>query len=172
MSIPFERKDMTDQQNNYQPQLATPDHIPILVDHNRRMFTEIWSLRSIEYDQKNLAIMDTEYNAKLHKEMADGTCTAWVIKEKKRILASGSVTIVSMVPTPTDPQCKVAYIHSLFTENDFRRKGFSKRIMGSIVDHCKNQGIKRLMLNTSEAGKGNYEKFGFKLADNSMRKHL
>jgi N-acetylglutamate synthase-like GNAT family acetyltransferase len=157
---------------DYQPQLATVENIPALVEHNRRMFTEIWNLRSVPYDQQNLAVMDADYRTKLEKELVDGSCVAWVIKEKNQILASGSVSFVSMVPTPTDPQCRVAYVHSLFTENGFRRKGLSNRLMKVIVDYCHSQGIKRLILNTSQAGKGNYEKIGFKLADNSMRMHL
>ena len=163
---------MANQSGNYQPQLAARQDIPILVDHNRCMFTEIWSLRNIQYDQQNLAIMDADYQAKLTKELGEGTCTAWVIKDQNRIIASGSVSFVSMVPTPTDPQSRVAYIHSLYTELDFRRRGFSNRLMNVIVDYCKSQGLKRLILNTSEAGKGNYIKIGFKLADNSMRMHL
>ena len=163
---------MVNKSSKYQPQLATHQDIPILVVHNRRMFTEIWSQRNIQYDRQNLAIMDAEYQTKLKKEMPEGTCFAWVIKEKDRILASGSVSFVSMVPTPTDPQCRVAYIHSLFTEDGFRRRGFSRRIMKVIVDYCKSQRLKRLILNTSEAGKGNYENIGFKVADNSMRMHL
>jgi len=74
-----------------------------------------------------------------------------------------------MVPIPNDYSCKVAFLHSVFTENDFRNQGLATKIMEQAIEFCRLKGMKRLMLNASDEGKPLYEKLGFEFVKNSMR---
>lgn len=148
---------------------ATPDDISVLVCHNRLMFIEIWDYRGWEYESSNLDIMDQDYREKLERELPDKDCKAWVIKKGEKVLASVSISILSMVPIPNDPQCKVAYMHSVYTEEEWRGKGLSKKLVEQAIEECKASGIKRMTLNASYAGKSLYEKLGFEPVENAMR---
>ena len=122
---------------------ATSDDIPVLADHHGKMFEEV--LMSQKLDPKTLhrERLDKEYINKLKNELGT-TCHMWVARKNERdVIASGGVSIVSMVPVPHDYSYKVAYIHSIFTENKFRNSGLAKRIMKEILQFCKQQGIKR-----------------------------
>lgn len=54
-----------------------------------------------------------------------------------------------------------AYLADVFVLEDHRGKGISKWIMKNIISHPKLQGIRRMVLATSDAH-GLYEEFGFK----------
>jgi predicted acetyltransferase len=148
---------------------ATPDDISVLVDHHRKMFEEVLMSRKVDPKTLNPEKLDKEYVDKLTNELGI-SCHMWVAKKNNReVVASGGVSIISMVPVPNDYSCKVAYIHSIFTENKFRNNGLAERIMERMLQFCKQQCIKRLILNASDAGRPLYEKIGFEVATNSMR---
>jgi len=149
--------------------LATHNDIQTLVTHHHKMFEEIWESRGLETAAQKMENMDKAYTAKLHKEMDDGKCVAWVVKNDDKIVASGAVSFVSMVPIPVDSNSIVAYVHSIYTEQENRNKGYCRQIVTTAIDYCKSISIKRMILNASEAGKPIYEDIGFRLADNSMR---
>jgi len=148
---------------------ATPEDIPVLADHHRKMFEEVVMSQKLYPKALNSERLDREYIHKLTNELGT-TCHVWVVRKNDgEVVASGGVSIISMVPVPSDYSYKVAYIHSIFTENKFRNNGLAKRIMDEILQFCKLHGIKRLILNASEAGRPLYEKIGFESATNSMR---
>ncbi len=128
--------------NEISIQHATLNDGPTLVSHHNKMFEEIWESRGLEINDQKMKDMDKAYVQKLHKEIGNGECLAWVIKNDDKTVASGAVSFVSMVSTPDDP---------------------------SAMSHCKSKGLKRMILNASEVGRPIYEDIGFHLSDNSMR---
>jgi GNAT superfamily N-acetyltransferase len=132
------------------------------------MFEEILNARNLELDENKLKEMDVAYRNKLNKEFKTGICKAWVIKDEDQIIASGAVSITSMVPNPDDSSYYIGYLHSIFTENEFRKRGLAERVVRCILEYCESKNINRLLLNTSEAGRSVYDKIGFKNSDNTM----
>lgn len=151
---------------------ASHEDIPILVQHYRRMFEEILHSRNMELDKQKLKEMDVAYRNKLNEEFKTGICKAWIIKEGDQIIASGAISLTSMVPNPDDSSYYIGYLHSVFTENEFRKRGLAERVVRCILDYCKSKNINRVLLNSSEAGRSVYDKIGFKNSDNTMIKNL
>ena len=148
---------------------AAADDFPVLVEHHRRMFEEVLISRDVDPDTLDAELLDWAYLNKLKNELGT-TCNLWVVRtDNNVVVASGGVTMVSMVPVPDDYSCTVAYIHSVFTETEFRNHGLAEQVMETIRHFCKEKGIKRLILNASDAGTPLYEKLGFEPATNSMR---
>lgn len=148
---------------------AGPEDIPVLVDHHRNMFQEILVSRGVDSGIPDSEELDTAYRNKLKNELGH-QCRAWIMKSSNnKIVASGAVSVVSLVPVPNDTSCKVGFLHSIFTESEYRNKGFAGRIVEEIVRYCKDQGIKRVILNASSDGMPLYKKIGFESAENSMR---
>lgn len=148
---------------------ATADDVPVLVEHHRRMFEEVLISRGVDPNTLDAELLDRAYLNKLNNELGT-TCNLWVVRtDNNDVVASGGVTMVSMVPVPDDYSCTVAYIHSVFTETEFRKHGLAEQVMETIRQFCKKKGIKRLILNASDAGAPLYEKLGFEPATNSMR---
>jgi GNAT superfamily N-acetyltransferase len=144
-------------------------HIPQLAVHHRMMFEEIWENRSMKI---NIDAGDKIQNAYAHKlmhEMPAGVCISWGFEDNDRIIASGAITIVSLVPVPHDLSSRTAYLHSVFTEKKYRNKGLAGRIAEKTIEYCRTAGIKRIFLNASDAGKALYENLGFVSSPESMR---
>jgi len=148
---------------------AAERDIPRLGIHHRKMFEEIWERKGENIDISICKGIGKAYRQKLKQELIKGPCKAWVIENEDRIVASGAITIVSFVPTPNDLSSRVAYLHSMYTEKEYRNNNFANRIIEKAIQYCKDHGIKRFFLNASEAGRPIYEKIGFHSAPEIMR---
>jgi GNAT superfamily N-acetyltransferase len=162
------RELIMENKNNTLIHVATIDDIPILVKHHHKMFEEIWTLKGLEIDAYKFDEMDKAHTRKLNEELPIGTCIAWMLKKEDNFVASGAITINSMVSMPEDASYKVAYLHSIYTEQGFRKKGFATLITKKAIDYCRSQGIWRMNLGASDAGRPIYERIGFKPSDSSM----
>lgn len=148
---------------------ATEHDISQLGIYHRKMFEEIWTNESKCLDPSICRGIEEAYVQKLKQELLNGTCKAWVIENENNIVASGAISIVSFVPSPHDLSSKVAYLHSIYTEKEYRNNGFANLIINKIMQYCKDYEIKRMILNASEAGIPIYEKLGFRSAPDIMR---
>ena len=148
--------------------IAVDDDIPQLARHHRMMFEEIWEQNGTPADPSVLALLEKEYIEKLAREFKSGTCISWVADIGNRIVSSGATSIVSYVPVPHDPLCRIAFLHSVYTEKKFRHQHHARTITGHAADYCRNLGIRRMYLFASDAGRPLYEKSGFVPVPNMM----
>lgn len=148
---------------------ATKQDIPTLAVHHRLMFEAILDERGGDRCSAQLEEVEQSYVKKLQQQLSDGSCKVWAVEKDQKIVASGGVTIISTVPVPNDPSYRIAYVHSIYTEDQYRKQGMASRIVKSALDYCRSIGIRRVILNASEAGRPLYEQLGFEAADNAMR---
>jgi GNAT superfamily N-acetyltransferase len=145
------------------------EDIPILVAHHSLMFKEIMMLKFEPFNAVQWEEMEKSYTQKLQIELPSGICRAWVIEDNCNIVASGAVSVTTNVPVPADSSYHVAYIHSIYTDKAYRKMGLARRIVETAIHYCNLQGINRLLLNASDAGRPIYEAIGFRPVDNAMR---
>ena len=148
--------------------IATPEDIPILVNHHRKMFEEIREKTGNPADPAALAALEKEYSGKLSREIPCGACIAWVVQIGDSIVSSGAISIVSYVPVPHDLSSRIAFLHSIYTGPEYRHRHYARRITQAAADYCRHAGIKRLYLFASDAGRPVYEKAGFVPVPNMM----
>lgn len=148
--------------------IAGDDDIPHLARHHRMMFEEIREQNGTPVDPSVLAVLEKEYAEKLAREFRSGTCISWVADIGNKIVSSGAVSLVSYVPVPDDPSCRIAFLHSVYTEKEFRYHHHARTITGRAADYCRNLGIRRIYLFASDAGRPLYEKSGFVPVPNMM----
>lgn len=148
--------------------VATEEDIPRLACHHRLMFEEIQESNGTAPDPAVMAVLEKEYAAKLAREFKSGTCLSWVAVTGDRIVASGAISIIQYVPVPHDLSCRVAFLHSVYTEKEYRHRHLAACITQKAADFCRDRGIKRLYLFASNAGTPVYEKTGFVSVPNMM----
>jgi len=73
----------------------------------------------------------------------------------------GSVEIVRWVPGRQDPAPRRAWIHSLYVDPSYRRRGIGQRLTETIIAWCREQGFQWVYLHASEQGRPLYESLGF-----------
>jgi len=147
---------------------ATPDDIPTLVNHRRRMFEEMDAVRGWFHEPAKLEAMDAAHALYLRARLADGRLRAWVIEAEGRIVASGAVSFLDWPPRPDDLSQQLALLHSVYTEHSYRRLGLARRIVQAAIEACRAAGLKRLNLHASDAGRSLYKSMNFK-PTNEMR---
>ena len=148
--------------------LAVVKDIPTLVSHRRKMFEDMAAVKGEQLDRAGLDAMDTAYAVLLRYEIPAGSTRVWVIEEAGQIAASGALKFTDWLPRPDGLRRGLVYVHSVYTEPIYRRKGSARRILYAMIDYCRENGWPRISLHASEMGRGLYEGLGFK-PTNEMR---
>jgi GNAT superfamily N-acetyltransferase len=148
--------------------IAVQDDIPALSRHHRLMFEEIQKTAGVPTNPPDMAGLEKGYAEKLSREFASGSCISWVVKIGSRIVSSGGLSMVSYVPVPHDLSVRIAFLHSIYTEEKYRNKGYAGQIVGEAARYCREQGIRRTYLFASGDGRPVYEKAGFVPVPNTM----
>jgi GNAT superfamily N-acetyltransferase len=148
---------------------ATVDDITILTDHHLAMFREIHQLMDKPVSESDFEKTGRTYREKLHRQLTNGTCTAWVYVSDSSIVASAAVSLLEGIPVPDDPLVTVAFVHSVYTLPEYRRRGYARQLMQEILMFCEQRGIRRIDLVASAAGEGVYTGLGFSHLSGAMR---
>lgn len=87
---------------------------------------------------------------------------AWFIEFESKAVAGAGLIIKNLLPNTTNPKgCTGAFIVQLYTEPAYRRRGFAKLLMNTIMEWCRNQNIERVTLQATADGIPLYKTFGF-----------
>jgi GNAT superfamily N-acetyltransferase len=147
---------------------ATPDDVSILVKHRRWMFEDMAFARGMSHAPTELDAMDAAYAQQLQAQLPDDRLQAWVVEAEGRVVASGAILFADWLPRPGDLTECLAYVHSVYTEPDYRRRGLARRVVQTLIEVCRAKGLQRVTLHASDAGRPMYEAMGF-VATNEMR---
>jgi len=145
----------------YTVRSALIDDIPVLVDHHCLMCGEVEHFTHVDTNSEAYEKLKVSYRKKLEFELKHSICKSWIVEVNNKALASGTISILSMVPSPIDHTCLAAYVHSMYTVEDFRRNGFAVAILNEMKEYCLSEGITRILLNASNEGRPVYESIGF-----------
>ena len=118
-----------------------------------------------EADREAMAIAARPF---IETALMDGSYRGWLVEHEDRVVAGGGVAIVGFQPTPSDPNPRRAWLINLYTEPVYRRRGLATELLRTMIDWCRQQGLKSVALHASSAGRPLYELLGFK-PTNEMR---
>ena len=68
--------------------------------------------------------MDTAYAVLLRYEIPAGSTRVWVIEDGGQVAASGALKFTDWLPRPDGFRRGLVYVHSVYTEPAYRRKGW------------------------------------------------
>jgi GNAT superfamily N-acetyltransferase len=94
--------------------------------------------------------------------LEDGSYRGWLIEVEGRVVAGGGLVVVGYPSTPHDLNPRRAWILNLYTEPEYRGRGFARAILEVTVGWCRAQGFGWVSLHASDAGRRLYETMGFK----------
>ena len=146
---------------------ATTDDLDVVLRHRRRMFEDM-GFR----DEGALDRMIAVSTPLLSRGLADGTYRGWLAEDPEDgVVAGGGVIVLQFQPHPRDPRPRRAWVVNMFTEPAHRRRGLARRLVQTMVDWCRADGMTTLYLHASDDGRPLYESLGFQ-ANNEMRLDL
>jgi GNAT superfamily N-acetyltransferase len=136
---------------------ATTRDLDVLVRHRRLMWIEIGGV-----DASDLDDADRTYRRWARVRLASGRLLGWIVERGGRAGASGCVWLQEVHPRPGYGGGIQPYLLSMYTEPDERGRGHAARIVDAAMRWSDARGYPRLALHASPAGRGIYERAGFK----------
>jgi GNAT superfamily N-acetyltransferase len=150
---------------NLNIRVATTDDIPEIL-HQRRAMYEDMDYR----DADALAAMVALSADYLMKALSDGSFRAWLASVGNRVVAGGAIIISPWPAHPYDLECRRATILNVYTCPDYRRQGIARRLMQTMIDWSKREGLARVTLHASKDGRSVYEALGFEIGNEMVLK--
>jgi len=99
----------------------------------------------------------------VERELPGGRFRAWIVEADGQPVAGGALLVHrGAVPFPgfLDDE-PFATLFNVWTEPAHRRRGLAERIVRTMIDWCRERGIRRLSLHATEEGRGLYVRLGF-----------
>jgi GNAT superfamily N-acetyltransferase len=153
--------------NTYQIRSATSQDLHAILRHRRRMFEDMGFT-----DRHALDMMIAISTPLIGRGLMDGTYRGWLAETSGDGVVSGAgVILLEFQPHPMDPRPHRAWVVNMFTEPEHRRRGLARRLMLTIVEWCRAEGMRFLYLHASDDGRPLYERMRFK-STNEMRLDL
>ncbi len=142
---------------------ASVDDVPELLRQRRGMY-EAMGTR----DEVALTAMVAASAEYLRKAMAEGAFRGWLAEVDGRVVGGGGVIVTPWLAHPHDLVCRHATVLNVYVDAEFRRRGIGRKIMETIVEWCRGEGLAAVFLHASHEGRPLYESLGFQ-AGNEMK---
>lgn len=137
--------------------LASVADAEIIARQRTRLYSEIGKLNSEDEE-----IFASHSQIMLAKLIESNEYVGWFVEVGEKILAGGGVIVRDLLPNSSNPTgCKEAYILNIYTNPEERRSGFARLLMNTILKWCRENGIERITLHTSDVAKSLYSDLGF-----------
>ncbi len=141
---------------------ATIQDGTLLVSHRRKMFEDMAQEEGFQYSIESLDEMEKAYSRLIHFSLRQNTSHAWVAFAFGTDVGSAVLTRAPWIPSPVNPTGEYAYLHSIYVDPSFRRRGIGYTLVQRVIAFCREKGVGQIQLHTSDQARPLYEKLGFK----------
>ncbi len=148
-------------QGDYVIRPATIADIPQLVQHREQMFRDMGIPAAFED-------MTIACETWLRHALPAKTYRGWVAEHDGTVVAGSGLIVIPWPPGPVsmDPRC--GFIFNVYTDPAHRGHGLARRLMNTIHEWCRSEGLERVVLNASAFGKSLYLDMGYVVTDEPM----
>lgn len=98
----------------------------------------------------------------------------WAVlaEDNGRPIGAAFLNIYERPANPEVPNGRVGELSNVYTHPQYRSRGLARVMVGQLIKMAEEQGVSRLDLSASEAGRPVYEKLGFEADPGHTRMHL
>ena len=145
---------------------ATADDVGCIARHRRLMFDEMGLAAGAALER-----VERDTRVALAHAMIEGYYRHWFAEDAGQVVAGAGVILARWLPMPQEPALMRATVLNVYTEPSHRRRGIARRLMRTVIDWCRGEGLAIVQLHASEDGRPLYESLGFR-PTNEMRLEL
>jgi len=143
---------------------ATVEDAETIVAHRRAMFSEM----GYRDDQVLDAMCESFRPWVIRMLQANEYLTWFALAPDHSITAGLGLWLMDWPPHMIGPGARRGNILNVYTAPDHRRQGLARRLMDTSLEWCRENGIRAVILHSSEAGRPLYNSLGFR-STNEMR---
>jgi GNAT superfamily N-acetyltransferase len=154
----------------YSIRQATTSDAAIIAHHRVAMFQDMGDVPTAALSTELLS----RSNAALSALFREGSYVGWLaVDAGERVIAGAGAQIQPQLPRISHDGAQVAVrpvalVLNVYTEPAWRRKGIARALMQRIMGWATTEGIDRVLLHASDAGRPLYQSLGF-VPTNEMR---
>lgn len=141
----------------YTVRLAAADDAPVIAAQRRAMFVDMGEPAYAELPE-----MDARFAAWVRDRIARGVYLGWLVCDATgEPVAGAGLDIREGAPLPGDFDTRRGYIMNVYVQPEHRRRGLARRLLLTLLEWCRANGLRGLSLHASEAGRSLYTALGF-----------
>jgi GNAT superfamily N-acetyltransferase len=140
---------------------ATVDDVPDIVHHREQMFREMGT--HCDYARMAEACAAWYLDA-----VPAGTYRGWMIEDQTGgpgtvapVVGGGGLIVMPWSPGPLRFDPRMAFVYNVYVQPAHRGRELARRLMETMHAWCRSEGIERLALNATDAGKRVYASLGY-----------
>lgn len=126
----------------------------------------------IESGSAGIGNIDSELREYFRLSLLNTSFISWAAVENDKVVSSCGMCFYQLLPSYANPTGKIAYITTVYTLMEHRKKGLATQLLARVIDEAKILGYSVVRLHSSAAGKPLYEKIGFSCIEGYMELRL
>lgn len=95
------------------------------------------------------------------RHMTDGTFVSWLAFDGDKIVGTSGMSFVEKPPYFGCPSGKIGLLSSMFTDQNYRRRGIAKELLTRVINEAREYGCGTVQITASDMGVLLYTDFGF-----------
>ncbi len=103
------------------------------------------------------------------RHLTDGTFVSWLAMDGEKIVGTSGMSFVEKPPYFGCPSGKIGLLSSMYTLDDYRRKGIARELLSRVMQEAKEYGCGAVQITASDMGVLLYTDFGFVKNGNFMQ---
>jgi len=147
--------------SNITYRITTKADIELLMKVRFEMLREVNNL-SEEYEFDANLISDSR------RYFESGNQTTILAFDGEEIVGCASMSYIWIMPTFSHSTGKRAHLMNVYTRQDHRRQGISKKMVEMLIEESREKGVTEISLDATDMGRPLYESLGFHPSDSAM----
>ena len=94
------------------------------------------------------------------RHLTDGTFVSWLAMDGEKIVGTSGMSFVEKPPYFGCPSGKIGLLSSMYTLDDYRRKGIARELLSRVMQEAKEYGCGAVQITASDMGVLLYTDFG------------
>jgi len=137
---------------------ATPADLFLIVKQRHAMFEAMGYV-----NRAQLELTDAKFEEWVEPKLASGEYRGWFLQDESgRVVAGAGLWIMEWVPHALDQSTVRGNILNVYCEPSYQTLGLTRQLLVEVLDYCRDNGIRTLIANPSDAMRPVYDALGFR----------
>ena len=137
---------------------ATPKDLSVIIKQRHAMFEGMGYVNRAE-----LELTDAKFEEWVEPKLTSGEYREWFLQDDKgHVVAGAGLWLMEWVPHALDQSTLRGNILNVYCEPQYAAQGLTRRLLIHILDFCRENGIRTIIVNPADAQRELYQALGFR----------
>src|SRR5262249_34132577 len=114
-------------------------------------------------NRAELELTDAKFEEWVGPKLASGEYRGWFLQgEDGQVVAGAGLWVMEWVPHALDQSTQRGNILNVYCDPAYQAQGLTRQMLINILDYCRDNGIRTVIVNPAEAVRPLYQDLGFR----------